>query len=128
MYTKLLFAYPYRFHNDISLYSEIYEDRIFYSIYIEGYIYYKTLLEGIEYLKELKDKYYEWLSKNYSIINLSEPDNKTLLYKTYDVEVRKEENEEVLIFLNAPKFSEILDTYRWFEGVIKQLEQINLLI
>lgn len=131
---KKLFSYPETFE-DIEVSQEIIEtnrkdfDYTYYSICIEGLIYYKTLQDGIDYLTILKDKYYEWLIGNYDIDVLIEERNQlnqNTLYQSYDIEITDEGEIGCVIYLYAPSFSVLYQTYEWLDGVIKQLKTINI--
>lgn len=97
-----------------------------YYIGIEGFIWYPSLQEGINYYKKIKDKYLEFLKENYKELdlktkNISESD---LVYRSYDIEINKDEHGWT-IYVSAPTFYELKDTYVWLNGVIEQLDNIK---
>lgn len=123
---KPIFMFPTTLWDDFSIYKEKVKDNLyFYHVSMEGYIFYQTLQDGIDYLIEIKNAYYDFLKMNKYIDKTDKEYEKHIVYKTYDIEIYKDNN-GVMIFLSAPIFIDMFDIYRWLDGVIKQLQTIKL--
>jgi hypothetical protein len=126
---EVLFEYPNSFNDDISVWKDDRYNMENYHIGIEGYIGYDNLQDGIDYLCKLKEKYFDWLKQNYDISELNNNIKNDMVYKSYDIEIFNHSNEEykiLFIFLSAPTFYNIYDTYKWFDGVVNQLKNIKI--
>jgi hypothetical protein len=118
--SETLFKYP-KTLEDIEVWKN-YDSYKPYHIDIEGLIWYETLQNGIDYLTTLKDEYFKWLKSNHNDEIVEEVND--IIYKSYDIEIFKDKI-GYCIFLNAPSFDKLYDTYLWFDGVIKQLNKIK---
>lgn len=95
-----------------------------YHVSIEGFIWYPTLYDGIEYYKEIRSKYLEFLKEHYPNLDFEEDKNSELVYRSYDMEINKN-GHGWTIYVSAPTFYELKDTYIWFNGVVEQLNKIK---
>lgn len=98
-----------------------------YNISIEGLIWYNTLNDGIDYYKTLLKEYEEFIINNVKLTDEDVEDveyKNDIIYRSYDIDISQDENGYV-IYVQAPVFYNLNDTYLWFKGVVNQLEGIN---
>ena len=95
-----------------------------YHVDVEGYIWYKNLHDGVEYFELMKNAYLEFLKENYKDLNLNLKTDSTTKYRSYDIEINQDENGWT-IYVSAPIFYSLENTYYYINGVVNQLKQIE---
>lgn len=135
---KTLFSYPNsNYCEDLSIDSVTYGgDLICYRISVEGMIGYESLDEAISYYEKLLGILNNWFIEN----KFEREENKyPPIYKTNSISIhrdggvmKKTKTGEkkffplIFVYLDAPEFFKLGDTYFWLEGVINQLKTVKL--
>lgn len=118
---EVLFSYS---NEDFEVYRKLitttYTNEPYYNYHvtIEPFIAFESIEECILLYKDFLKEY----SKQFK--SLPTDNNKEYIYKTYHIEIFKE-NDYYIVYTNCPELDSEEECYLWLEGIIKELENIK---